>query len=478
MFFRYIRLAFFPLLTAVPICAQISAPATPHSREVALVVPAGTPLRVALISKVPVKSAGTPVSGRLVESVYAFDKEVIPAGSTVSGRIKALKPMSGRKRARAIIAGDFTPIREPQVEFDIVTLKNGTRLPIHTEVSLGARYPVQIQSAAAKVRKKRGRAAGVAIARAKQEISARTHGAIDIVKGPGKWERLKEMAWSRSPYRPQFLPAGARFNADLQQPLTFGSESVSSADLAQVGSLPAAGSVVHANLLTRLDSATVQKNTPIEAVLSEPLFTANHHLVFPQGSRLRGTVVKTQPARFLHRNGQLRFNFQRIEPPPSALPEPEVMAAPAAAATAPPPHDAQMALKTRSEAATRIEGSLEGAEMNRNAHLKIDSEGGTQVSESKWRYVTPALSVLLATSALHQEHERDGDIENNTTAEAASGGVSFGVLGTGLGLTSRYVGAGLGFYGAGWSIYTRFIARGQDIVFPKDASVVIRFGRN
>ena len=141
-----------------------------------------------------------------------------------------------------------------------------------------------------------------------------------------------------------------------------------------------------------------------------------------------------------------------------------------------PPDHPQTALKTRSEAAMPIEGSLEGAETTRGAHLKIDSEGGTQVSESKWRYAAPAISLLLATSALHQETEKSGKIEDNSTAEAGSGGVGFGLIGAGLGLTSRYVGAGLGFYGAGWSIYSRFIARGKEVVFPKDSSVTIRFG--
>ena len=109
------------------------------ARSVPLVVAAGTPLRVALTSRVRIRRVGTPVIGRLVEPIYAFNREVIPAGSEVSGRLKILQPVAGRKRTRAMMAGDFTPLREPQIKFDGLTLKNGTRLTTHRSL---AGYPI------------------------------------------------------------------------------------------------------------------------------------------------------------------------------------------------------------------------------------------------------------------------------------------------------------------------------------------------
>ncbi|MGB6724356.1 MAG: hypothetical protein WBE74_00545, partial [Terracidiphilus sp.] len=41
---------------------------------------------------------------------------------------------------------------------------------------------------------------------------------------------------------------------------------------------------------------------------------------------------------------------------------------------------------------------------------------------------------------------------------------------------SRPVSAGFAFYGAGWSVYTHFVARGVDVVFPKNTPMEIRFG--
>jgi hypothetical protein len=41
---------------------------------------------------------------------------------------------------------------------------------------------------------------------------------------------------------------------------------------------------------------------------------------------------------------------------------------------------------------------------------------------------------------------------------------------------SRPVSAGFAFYGAGWSVYSHFVARGVDVVFPKNTPMEIRFG--
>jgi hypothetical protein len=63
--------------------------------------------------------------------------------------------------------------------------------------------------------------------------------------------------------------------------------------------------------MTELISATAQKGAEVEAVLSQPLFDGNH-LIFPEGSRLKGSVVQVRPARRLSRNGQLRMVFHEF----------------------------------------------------------------------------------------------------------------------------------------------------------------------
>src|SRR5262249_18014253 len=58
--------------------------------QISLTVPEGTPLRIALDQRTRVLHVGEPVHGQLVEPVYAFDQQVIPAGSVVTGRITGI----------------------------------------------------------------------------------------------------------------------------------------------------------------------------------------------------------------------------------------------------------------------------------------------------------------------------------------------------------------------------------------------------
>src|SRR5208337_2420712 len=58
------------------------------------------------------------------------------------------------------------------------------------------------------------------------------------------------------------------------------------------------------------------------------------------------------------------------------------------------------------------------------------------------------------------------------------GGAGFGLVGSVVGLIAHYrpVSACFAFYGAGWSVYTHVVARGDDVVFPKNTPMEIRFG--
>jgi hypothetical protein len=41
---------------------------------------------------------------------------------------------------------------------------------------------------------------------------------------------------------------------------------------------------------------------------------------------------------------------------------------------------------------------------------------------------------------------------------------------------SRFIAYGIGYYGAARSIYSRFIAHGRDVVFPRGAQIEIKVG--
>jgi hypothetical protein len=78
----------FAVLSVFTVFAQSpqteSATAQDQAVNVSRQVPSGTPLRVYLTKKVD-KKKGAPVEAKIMEPVYAFDRQVIPTG-TIRGR--------------------------------------------------------------------------------------------------------------------------------------------------------------------------------------------------------------------------------------------------------------------------------------------------------------------------------------------------------------------------------------------------------
>ena len=62
--------------------------------RIALTIPAGTPLRIAVDQRVRIDHPGQVVHGKLVEAVYAFDQTVIPAGSVATGVVTNVEPVA------------------------------------------------------------------------------------------------------------------------------------------------------------------------------------------------------------------------------------------------------------------------------------------------------------------------------------------------------------------------------------------------
>ncbi|HSR09412.1 MAG TPA: hypothetical protein VLM42_19925 [Bryobacteraceae bacterium] len=435
--------------------------------KIALTVLPGTPLRVYLTKRVP-KRLGAPVEGKLIEPVFAFDHEVLPAGSALTGKVSAIQPVSKRQRFRAMVNGDFTPLRNAQLEFDNVVLPNGTPLPLHTG-AVAALNSLYIEPSK-KVRKTQAPqnpnngVLGTAKAKLKDQINgalnAGSGGFTDIVRGPNKKEKLVDFLWAKMPYHPQYLRHLTRIDAPLRDPLPFGTETVKLADLADLGSQPGSDSVVRARLLTALDSASAKQGQPVEAVLAAPLFSANHKLVLPQGTRLVGAVTLAKGARSFHRGGRLRFNFQKVELP--------VEVANLRQAAPQPP-------------SLTTQATLADAEGSGSASIKVDSEGGVQAQESKTRFIAPAIALLLANKSADNDaghHSVTGatGTDANVSGRTLGGGSGFGLLGVGLSQSSPYVGMAFGYYGLAWSVYSNIVAKGGEVQFDKNAMMDIRFG--
>ena len=442
-----------PAETVPPSPVPLPAPALPElSSSIPLTVPAGTPLKVALDQEVRIQKVGQSVHGKIVEPVYCFDKIVVPAGSEVTGKISGIDGVSKMQRTVAAMNANFSPYHQVHVEFDELVMADGRHVPLQTVVSPASQGVLQFVPASAKQNPSAAaeakHAASRKISEAKQEAMREWNTAMQQLHEPGKMHRLERLGVAQLPYHPQYMDAGTSFNADLQTPLDFGMEPLKTESLSSIGNPPPSGSVVHALLVTPLDSATAKKGEPVEAVISQPLVVSNQ-LFLPQGSHIKGSVLEVRPARRLNRNGQLRVVFHQVVPPDGIE--------------------------------QRVEASLEGVEVAKGEHLVLDAEGGAQVTTPRTRYLTTGIAVALAASSVSPDHDarfHGGDGGGDPGAGAADGASGFRFLGTIVGALahSRLVASSFGFYGAAMSVYTHFLARGRDVVYPKDMSMIIGLG--
>src|ERR1700736_5488772 len=112
------------------------------SRNVPLTVPAGTPLRLYLTKRI-LRRLNAPVQAKMLAPLYAFDREVVPAGTEVFGTVTGLRPVPTAERTKAMMSGDFTPLHLAEVRFTSMRLADGRQITIETVVSaeLNSSFP-------------------------------------------------------------------------------------------------------------------------------------------------------------------------------------------------------------------------------------------------------------------------------------------------------------------------------------------------
>ncbi len=408
---------------------------------VLLTVPKETSLQAAIEREVRVKRVGQNISARLMDPIYAFDQLVVPIGSQISGKVTKIESVSGTGRTLAGLNADFTPIRKVEVTFTQLLLPNGEHLPIRTSVTPGSGQVMQFVTAPERDPTKSVKdVASEKTKEAKRQAREQWNNAMQQLKTPGRVHRLERYAEALLPIHAQYIPAGTIYFAELEDPIDFGSETLSADKASSIGGPLPEGSVVHARLLTALSSATAQKGQEVEAVLSRPLFDGDR-LLYPQGSRLLGSVGQVQPARRMKRNGQLRIAFHQV-----ALPD---------------------------GIEQKVQAALVGVQSGKDADVKLDSEGGAEATNSKTRYASVALALGLAAVG-----SSDGDGDGGGPAVTAGNSRGFrlvGILANAL-ARSRALGYATGAYGAGRSLYDNFLTRGHEVVFPKNTAMDIGIG--
>jgi hypothetical protein len=402
--------------------SSLAATQTPSS-NIDLTVPKGTALLVQLDHEVRIKGIGQCVHGRVIEPVYAFDSLLIPVGTEVDGKISAIGEVSSSKRALAALDANLTPDRNITVTFTHLLFPDGKRLAMKTRAARGSGQVLEFVASAGSDKKHGIKAT---VEQKKQEAKDQIRDAVGQVQRPDRLHRLEKLAVAQLPIHPQYLDAGTVYFAELEQPLEFGTESITPQMTATINRVIPTGSVIRASLSTSLSSATTPKGADVEAVLSQPLL-GNNRVILPQGSLLKGSVVQVQPAGFWKHNGQLRFVFRDLILP-NGIEE-------------------------------RVDGIVHGVQTNSADKLTVDSEGGTTPKTPNTRYLRSAVSIGLA-AATHED-------EVFNRAEGGAGG--FKVIGIAMGAASgsQPLAIAMGAFGASRSIYNNFISRGRDVKFAK-----------
>jgi hypothetical protein len=445
----------FCLVSAIQGIAQQSA----LEVDVPLVVPIGSPLRVRTDDTIFPKHVGDLVHARLVQPVFAFDREVLPVGTEAVGHVVAFSKPSRMRQAESMLSGHFGSFQKPEVQFDTLLQPGTAPRSIQTDTAPSSGQTVEMRPQG---KSKQG-AIGSAVSRGKKEVGTRWNAAKSFLRSEKKTQIVRDAALGLLPYQPARISGGSQFDAVLMTQQTFGSERVPAATILQLGQTTPEEGVVSANLTTGLDSAKTQTGAVVEAKLVAPLFAPNHQLMLPEGTRLIGAVSAAHSARHFHHNGQLRFSFQEVTLPQEITEMQKRLSAQAA--------------KVNSENSQRkIHAGITGLTVRRGSHLGVDDEGVPRVEESKARFLGPALAVALVAAANSQEQEH-GTVENNAGAQTAAGVAGFALVGAIVGRTSHIGALVVGSIGAARSVYSQFIGKGIDIQLPTNTALLVQFNR-
>ncbi len=432
------RTALPPKLGHGPLISGTVQPAPPPAIE--LTLSPGTPIRAILRKSLPVKKIGEPVQAYITDPVYAFDRVVIPKGSELDGHIAQLAHRSIFKKVASYLNADFSLHRAVYVDFDTLILADGARLPVNTETLPDIGPVLKLESNPPRDTLTR---------RAQGMVRSRWHSAISQIKPAALWTRAKSVARSYWPYHKQKIAAGSVFVVELTQSVDFGLKTIPAPEMGCMGQVPPENTEAFARLVTPLSSATDRGGAPVEAVLTRPIFSPDKKLLFPVNTALKGTVVRAEPARRLHRNGKLHFKLSRIQLPSSG--------------------------------SQQVEMALEGMEVPKSSNVQLDSEGATHVaSNQKSRLLSTALSVGIASLSMQEDRDHgvvDPGGHNGNRALAGGSGYKLIGLALTLGIKSQPLSRWMGFWGAGESVYLHFITRGQNLVLPKDTPMEISFGQ-
>ena len=388
-------------------------------------VPAGTLLRVEVARRVRLR-LGSEIEGRLLEPIYAENRLLVPCGAVLHGTIVEMHPAPRSKRLNAKLRGDFTPLREPVIQWTALSRVDGSEYSLLAESRTGAGGTLYFRTEAPQ------RVSFVR--RTWNSVAAGKTKPVQSDEVPHRGERLQKYLWSQLPLHPQYLEPGRRYEMRLMEDLQVAARPHPVAiDLNQPR--PLQGVVwVYSRLQTNLDSAIAKPGDPVEALVTEPVVDEQGLLVLPQNSVLYGTILGAEPSGRWGRNGTLRFVFHQVSWPTGFV--------------------------------QKVEAVPLAMESNPSAKMAIDKEGGV-ARQNEHSLAAPLLMGLLSGSTLGDEEAGRGKVTASSNGFALIGRV------VGLASGSPYVGGGIGAVATARSIYKHWLAHGKETSFGPETEIVL-----
>jgi hypothetical protein len=350
-----------------------------------------------------------------------------------------------------LLAADFTPPRIPNIVFERIEVPahNGQsastiQVAAPAEITDARRLTLGVQQ---KKRSIRGTVS--------DSVTQVTDEAKHQLKDHHYMEVVQKWAINQLPYHPQFLWRNTHFNAPLSQDSSAPDVIHPTYQVEELhGTLPEGA--LRASLATSLSSAGAQRGDAVDAVITQPLFSADKtKLIVPQGAVLHGKVVRVQPARWFGRNGNLRFSFASLD-------------IPGAKSTT-----AEAALGSQT---LEVHGRLSAAETSEGEHIKMDEEGQVTANDGLGKYAEPLILGALAVASAPDDHDHGTSAGIGSSTVASNG---FGLIARVVSLTTRdrNVIQGFAYYALAKSVYFRFIARGHQTTFPRGTEIEVALSK-
>jgi hypothetical protein len=386
-----------------------------------LTIPSGSKLQVQIEQDVPMK-VGRSVRGKTVYPLYVENRLTVPAGTEVAGKIVALEAVSKKTKLNARLDGDFTPLHQPEIKFTQLVLA-GSEVSLKSVPTSHGVEVVRFQSLSA------GQHTSL-MKKLWADAVGRGQETVRTFTAPGKKERARRMLYAELPYHPELVQAGTQYEVELASAVTV---PAATDVLAKAEKKVDSAVKLSAALLDGVDSKSAVRGTKVRAIVTEPLLNANREVQVPQGTLLLGEITQAHAAGKWGKGGVLRFSFRELKFPEGFT--------------------------------QRVHGAPTSVDADRNAALQLDAEGGVKPGHKG-----AAIPLAMGLLALNAAGEDEGSVLH--TAGTSNGFRLIGRLAA-LAARSQYVGAAFGFYGTGRMVYSRYIAHGDDVAFPKDTRIEV-----